>query len=101
MDDLTIVLRSAKGGPVNLLTAAGTVCKRICVGFVELVPIVCVTGLDVAVPTRNNWNPFSVFKMSAGVCPGVSELNVIYGKKFTKKKEKNKIKGWEYSGHVD
>lgn len=54
VDDLTIVLRSAKGGPVNLLTAAGTVCKRICVGFVELVPIVCVTGLDVAVPTRNN-----------------------------------------------
>lgn len=26
--------------------------------------------------------------MSAGVCPGVSELNVIYGKKFTKKERK-------------
>lgn len=79
---------------MNLLTAAGTVCKRICGGFVELVPIVCVTGPDVAVPTRNNWNPFSVFKMSAGVCPGVSVLNVIYNnpkkrKKRTKSKEGN------------
>lgn len=81
VDDLTIVLRSAKGGPVNLLTAAGTVCKRICVGFVELLPMVCVTGPEVVAPTRSNWYPFSVFSISAGVCPGVSELNVIYKKK--------------------
>ena len=55
VDDPTNVLRSAMvGGPVILLTAAGTVCKRICVGFVELVPIVCVTGPEEALPTRNN-----------------------------------------------
>ena len=54
-DDPTNVLRSAMvGGPEILLTAAGTVCKRICVGFVELVPMVCVTGPEEAFPTRNN-----------------------------------------------
>lgn len=53
-DDRTIVLRSARGGPVNLLTVAGTVCRRIWVEFVEFVAIVCVTGPVLAGPTRSN-----------------------------------------------
>lgn len=81
---VTIVLRSASGGPVNLLTA-GTVCRRIV--WLPPCPIVWVrpgAPDPGAGPIRSNWNcPLSDFSNSVEPCwPGcrcwIAFCSVIY-----------------------
>lgn len=43
----------------------------------DMVCVIVGGPVVVAVPTRNNWNPLSVFNNSAGVCPVFSVLRVI------------------------